>query len=287
LGWLMVTHGDMRDGHAFLDESIHLARTYDEFRMLASALGMKAQALGSNVTWEIIAELEEVIERCRAPGYEQELVLALFSVGQAYLTKGESKRGQRAVTEVVGLVEKYEVRYIQAWVYTIQAIAARLAGNISVEERYYLLAIEASEKLGNHRLAASARSDLGHLYRQEGRHEEALAMYRQTILSWQEQGHQAAVAHQLECFAYLAIARGSYTYAAQLLGAAHQAREQNHSPSTEPVEIREKEQALDALAAGMGREERDRFLEKGKWMSLDEAVAMAREPGGDSHGEPN
>ena len=80
-------------------------------------------------------------------------------------------------------------------------------------------------------MAATSRSELAHIYRHEGRWDEAAAIYRQTILTWQEQGHQAAVAHQLECFAYLAILRGDFEYAAQLLGAAGIARQRTWSQS--------------------------------------------------------
>ncbi|MGW8144440.1 MAG: hypothetical protein ACWGN2_08590, partial [Anaerolineales bacterium] len=194
-----------------------------------------------------------------------------------YLVKGEIEKGQRAITEVIELVEKYDVLFIKAWVYYVQAIKARLTQDLSEAERYYLLAIEGNEKLGNQRLTATGRSELAHLYRQEGRLDEASAIYRQTILSWQEQGHQAAVAHQLECFAYIDIMRERFEYAAQLLGAAHIARERTNSPSTEQQEITEKEQAMRQLKAEIGAKELDRLIEKGEMMSLDEAVAFALE----------
>ena len=275
LGWLLVTHGDMIVGHSILDESIQLARKFEEIQILAITLGMKAQAMVSNVTWEIIEQLEQVIDVCRQKGYEIELIMALFSIGQAYLVKGEAEKGQTAITEVIELVEKYDVLYVKAWVYYVQAIEARLTQKSSEAERYYLLAIEANEKLANQRLVASAQSELAHLYRQAGRLEEAMAIYQQTILSWQEQGHQAAVAHELECFAYLAITRESYTFAAQLMGAAQNLRERINSPSTEPQEIAEKDQAMKDLEAELGRNELDRIIKQGEAMSLDQAVAFA------------
>jgi hypothetical protein len=100
-------------------------------------------------------------------------------------------------------------------------------------------------------------------------------IYRQTILSWQEQGHQAAVAHQLECFAYLAIRRENYEFAAQLLGAAEKARERTNSPSTDLQEIAEKEQALRQFEVAIGMHALDRLIQKGRFMSLDEAVVFA------------
>jgi len=275
LGWLLVTHGDMIDGHSILDESIQLARKFDELSLLAYALGMKAQAMGSSVTWGVIEQLEEVIDLCRQQGYEFELMFALFSAGQAYLVKGDSDKGHRSIAEVIDFAEKWDAHYFSAWVYYPLAIDAHLNRNSSEAERYYLLVIESNEKWGNQRLIATARSDLAHLYRQEGRQDEALAIYRQTIRSWQEQGHQAAVAHQVECFAYIAIHRQRFTHAAQLLGAAQKARQRTNSPSTDQQEILEKQQALTQLEAEIGTDELDRLIKLGKRMNLDEAVVFA------------
>jgi hypothetical protein len=111
-----------------------------------------------------------------------------------------------------------------------------------------------------------------------------MAIYRQTILSWQEQGHQAAVAHQLECFAYIAIKRERFEYAAQLLGAAQIARERTNSPSTEQQEISEKEQAVSDLEVEIGEKALERLIEMGKSMSLDEAVVFALEQDQDDVG---
>ncbi len=277
LGWLMVTHGDMVSGHSLLDESLRLAREHEEFRLLAIALGMKAQGMGSNVTREIIEDLEGVIEPCRREGYEVELVMALFSLGQAYAFTGDMDKGREAIAEVIYLLERYDVLVIKAWVYFMQATLARLTGNFSEAESYFSVAIETNEKLGNRRLTATGRSELAHLYRHEGRLEEAAAIYRQTILAWQEQGHQAAVAHQLECFAYLAIVDEQFEDAAQLLGAARSARRRTNSPSTEQGEIDELHTALGRLDAELGTGELEGLIKVGELMSLDEAVMFARE----------
>jgi predicted ATPase len=277
LGWLHVTHGDMRNGHPLLDESINLARREKAYRNLAIALGMKAQAMVSSVTWEIINQLEDAIELCRRNQYEFELVLALFSVGQAYLVKGEAEKGRRAIVEVTEFVKQYQVLYVEAWVFYVQAAEALLTKNFAAAEKYYLLAIEANEKLGNQRLVASGQSELAHLYRQQGRADEAAAIYRQTILSWQEQGHQAAVAHQLECFAYLAISHGELERAAQLLGAAQSARERANSPSTDPREIEELADALNRLEVEIDIKELERLIQTGRLMEPDEAVTSARQ----------
>jgi len=275
LSWQMVTHGDMIEGHSILDESIQLARQYDEFRLLAFALGMKAQAMVSNVTWEVIEQLEEIIPLSRRDGYEMELIFALFSMGQAYLVKGDFGKGQRNIAEVIELTDKFDGLFIKSWVFYGQAVMAQMTQQMAEAEKYHLLAAETNEKLGNQRMAATSRSELAHIYRHEGRWDEAAAIYRQTILTWQEQGHQAAVAHQLECFAYLAIMRGNFEYAAQLLGAAGIARERTNSLSTDQGEITEHEEAVRRLEVELGANELERLIKRGKMMSLDEAVTLA------------
>jgi ATP/maltotriose-dependent transcriptional regulator MalT len=275
LGWQLVTHGDMIDGHSVLDESIYLARKFGEYRLLAFALGMKAQAMNSSVTSELIGQLEESIARCRKYGYEMALIFALFSAGQAYLTKGDLEKGRRNFNEVIELAENFDSLFIKSWLYYAQSIEAQLTGKTAEAEKYFLLVIDINEKLGNQRMAATARSELAHLYRRAKRWDEAASIYRQTILSWQEQGHQAAVAHQLECFAYLAIARGKFEGAAQLLGAAQISRERTNSLSSDQREITEREGATRWLEAEIGAEALERLVTKGKEMSLDQAVTFA------------
>ncbi len=117
-------------------------------------------------------------------------------------------------------------------------------------------------------------SELAHISRREGNLEAAEAHYRRTILRWQEQGHHPAVAHQLECFAFIAIARDQHEQAAKLLGAATEAREKLNSPSEDPQEVEELAQAMEQLTGAMGAAARDSVMGEGRKMSLDEAVAL-------------
>ena len=274
-GWLLVTHGDMIDGHAMLDESIRLARDHEELRILAFALGMKAQAMGTSVSWEVIEQMNEAIAMCRRNGYEIELLMLLFSAGQAYLAKNELEKGKECSEEAIHKLEKFDAPFMKVWLYMAQTQMAVAYKDMTKATKSLLLALETYDKLGDQRMAATARSMLAHIYRNEGRPNEALALYRQTILAWQEYGHRSAVAHQLECFAYIAILEQQYEHAAQLLGAAQTARERLNAHSTDVQEIDELEQAMSQLEVEMGEVDRDRIIKKGELMSLDGAVAFA------------
>ena len=274
LGWLLVTHGEMTSGDAILDECIHLADQYGEFELFAFTVGMKAQALVSNVPEEMIEQLDQIIETCRQNKDEFLLLMTLFSAGQAYVLNGQLDVGQAYLAEVIQLMMNYDMPLIKPWAYIAQAILARSSSNWADAEQFFLLAIEGNVNL---RMIATARSELAHLYRHQNRLDEALNLYRQTIISWQEQGHLPAVTHQLECFAYISIAREQYEHAAHLLGAARQIRVRLHAFSTEPQEIAELEQAMESLTDAMGEPIRDQELAEGARMSLDMAVILALE----------
>jgi predicted ATPase/class 3 adenylate cyclase len=276
-GWLLVTHGDMIDGHAILDESIRLASEFEEYRILAFALGMKAQAMWTSVTWEVIEQMNEAIALSRRNGYEIELLMLLFSVGQAHLAKNDLEKGKEHYDEAIQMLERVDIPFTNAWAYLAHANMAAAFQDMTKAEEYFLVAAHTYGKLGEQRMAATAHSMLAHIYRNEGRLNEALALYRQTILAWQEQGHQSAVAHQLECFAYIAMVGQQYEHAAQLLGAAQKARERLNARSTDLQEIDELGRAMSQLEVEIGASEMDRMIKKGELMSLDEAVAFALE----------
>jgi ATP/maltotriose-dependent transcriptional regulator MalT len=267
----------MENGHAYLDECIHLAGEYKEYRILAFAISMKAQAMGTNVTQEVLDLLEDVIAFSRKRKDKYELFLAVFSAGQAYIQIGQPQKGKTYLDEVTEMVEKYEIPFFSSWVYYPQALLAKYDGDLNKAEKYFKITIDSLSKFRGRRMVATAQSELAHLYRQQGRLDEAEAIYRQTILSWQEQGHLSAVAHQLECFAFLMLAQNQYKTAARLLGAAHQARKQLNAISTEAQEIAELGQAMQSLANVMGEPIRDQELAEGARMSLDAAVNLALE----------
>jgi hypothetical protein len=117
--------------------------------------------------------------------------------------------------------------------------------------------------------------EIPYILRQGGILEEAEGYYRQSINGWQELGQLPAVAHQVECFAFIAIARSEYEHAARLLGAAGRAREELNAVSEDPQEIEDLALAMQQLAEAMGEEERDKALANGRLISLDDAVQLA------------
>jgi tetratricopeptide (TPR) repeat protein len=162
-----------------------------------------------------------------------------------------------------------------AGILAMQATMAKQQGDLEEARRTILPAIENYKRLKHRRGVLMGQSALAHLLRRQGEYREAETYYRQSIIGWQELGQLPAVAHQIECLAYIAIAYGDHERAAKLLGAARSSREQLNALSDDPLEIEELALAMDQIAEAMGKEERDRAMAEGSLMNLDDAVQIA------------
>jgi tetratricopeptide (TPR) repeat protein len=176
--------------------------------------------------------------------------------------------------EAVEISRKVNTR-LDAGVFGVQARLARSLGKIDEAKRTIELALEDYETMNHRRGIVMGQSALAHIFRQEGNLDQAESYYRQSIVGWQELGHRPAVAHQIECLAYIAVARGEHMHAALLLGAAANARQELNSLSEDPQEIQDLTLAMEQLSEFMGEKKRDKALAEGRLISLDEAVQIA------------
>ena len=119
-------------------------------------------------------------------------------------------------------------------------------------------------------------SELGHVARQTGDFEQALEIYKQTIMIWQELGSRAAVANQLETFAFVYIAQNQLPRAAKLLGAAEALREKINAPMTDLEEV-EYHQSVNQLRSLLEAGEFDDCWATGRAMTMDQAIRLALE----------
>jgi predicted ATPase/class 3 adenylate cyclase len=118
------------------------------------------------------------------------------------------------------------------------------------------------------------QSELGHIARHTGDLDEAKAIYQETIRGWQDSGNRSAMAHQLECFGFLAIADEEPRRATKFLGAAEALREKAHSPKTEQ-EQNEYDQSVAQLRSMLPEAEFKSLWTEGRAMTMEQAIAEA------------
>ena len=120
----------------------------------------------------------------------------------------------------------------------------------------------------------ASRSEMGHILRYQGHLKEAAAIYRETIRRWQELGQRSAVAHELECFGFVATAGKQGQWAARLFGAAEILREEIGA-SMMPAERREYDQVVADLRLQLDEDAFVKTWSEGRDLSMEEAVNFA------------
>ena len=149
-----------------------------------------------------------------------------------------------------------------------------MTGQLAEAREWFGRAIAAYEGMGDRRMVLVTRSELAHALRRGGQIDEAEALYRETLHGWQHAGNRGAIANQLECFAFVAMAKDDLVRAARLFGTAEAIREVADAPmvSTERAEydaaIGQLRNTLDATAL-------DSAWAHGRRLPTDEAVALA------------
>lgn len=269
--------------HDTMDQAIALARQYGLLNLMCMAIGWKTNFMLVNES-QLSERWNEGLDQALKISEENNFISAmiLLYLGKFYLlvSQGDIMAAQVYFQKVLRLSREFNNPRLNANLLHVQARMALAQRDWEAAGICLIKSIEDSRAINDLRNVLHAESDLAHLYRRTGKLQEALPLYRKTIQRWLEEGSRPAIAHQLECFAFMANEWGQFNQAALLLGRAWQTREELNAHSKHPEEIAELQQAMAQLAEALGEVERDRLMVDGAQMSLDEAVEFALdEPG--------
>jgi len=112
--------------------------------------------------------------------------------------------------------------------------------------------------------------------RELGNYAIALDLYRETIVAFRDVEQMGAVAHQLECFGFIALAQNHPARALQLFAAANALREKGGTPMTPDEQVYYNDQ-LNVLRHKMDSKVYESIWSIGHAMSLDQAIQTAVE----------
>jgi tetratricopeptide (TPR) repeat protein len=276
---LSVNRGDHPSAQAAARQAVALSRKVEDHLQLARALnflGLSSAFLGDEaLAFDSLHESEAL---CRKFGYKDELATVLLSL--AYVTL-EIHGPQAAAEQLQSYLEESLALSqgsvdVESAVRT-EGILARLAfygGDMAEARKHADLMLDLHREMGDHLSVTGHQSAMGHVARKMGNYKEALTLYRETLPDWQNMGHRGAVAHQLECFAFIAKAQEQGERAVKLMSAAETLREASSSART-PQEQIEYDRELSGLRAGMDEKTFDLLWAEGQSMSMDEAVDFA------------
>jgi len=277
LALLSVNQGEHHASLTAAQEAITLSRQIGDTLRLARSLIVFG--IASAFSGEIAKAFESFRESeniSRQIGYKEELAWVLASL--SYIT-----------FEVHGLEAEEKIRpYLEEAIKLSKAsgsiyahrsneVLARLAyarGDIVEAGRLSEDILANYRKTGDRLNYNGYRSATAHALLKMGNFEEALAIYRETITAWQDLGHRGAIAHQLECFAFIARAQEQGEWAVKLLGAAEALREVSKSTMT-PKENMEYAHEIASLRAGMDEQNFASLWAHGHSMTMEQAIELA------------
>jgi len=232
--------GDMAVADRALAEAIALGRESGDTLTLAFALGVRSTVLliTRGDLKAARAACEESVRLARAAGSPWYIAQSLLGVARIAASMGQWDEARVRCREAVGLFRA----------------------------------------MGDRQIVNMAHSQLAHMERGAGNLDAARHLYQQSIVVWQDLGQRAAIAHQLECFGFIARAQNELPRAARLLGAAEALREALGTPMT-GLERTEYDREVAALRVQMDAEAHAAKWAAGRAMTLDQAVAYALEGG--------
>ncbi|HLO15147.1 MAG TPA: adenylate/guanylate cyclase domain-containing protein [Anaerolineales bacterium] len=155
-----------------------------------------------------------------------------------------------------------------------------IQGNYDTAKQLFEDGLEIFRRLQNKYFQTALRSELGHVARHSGDIHQAKKIYYETLREWKDLGNRAAIAHQLECFAFLAIADEEPQRAIKLFGAAQALRERVQASMTEPERL-EYNQAMPRLHSMLAETEFTFLWTEGRAMTMEQAIGFALEESND------
>jgi len=278
LGFLCFGQGDNLASLKAFEESVTLFRKIGENRMLVLALaysGMSRAFIGHREAAYKIAE--EAITLAHEVQDKSVRGAALANLaGVLAITQGDLEKANPYYEEGIQLLREAGSHWFIAMTSFGFAIFNEGRGNYAEARSQFESCLPLFREMKDRHRLAMVRSELAHVERKEGRVERAEFIYRETILEWQRLGHRAAVAHELECFAFTAKAQEEDQRAVRLLGAAEALRE-NIAISMNPPERVEYDQEVNDLRVNMDKYIFDQAWAEGRALTMDGAITFALE----------
>jgi predicted ATPase/class 3 adenylate cyclase len=278
LAYVYLSLGDNLNAKGSAENSIALYRQIGDKNGLAFGLvvlSLPLEFLGELVQAE--AALQEALALARAG---KNAFISAWSLNTlARVTAklhGDMDAASRYTEDAIRISQEAGIEYTAANAYEMKGFLAAQSNHYDEARALFEKALLAFQDIGAHFNVILNKSNLAHLERQFGHHQRALERYRETILAFRDVGQLGAVAHQLECFGFIALAQNQNERALQLFAAARALREKAVTPMTPDEQVYYDEQ-LKRLRERMDSSAFESTGSKGSALSMDDAITLAIE----------
>ena len=277
LSMALMNLGDHRASRDAAENSVKLARESGNERILAR--GLASLGIGAAYSGDPDYALEVTMESiaiCKQQGYLRTHAWAINTMIHIYAIKGDQDQKQKYEEEYKALTQKGGMPFDPAEAEMNLSEQAHARGDIAGALQHVENALGILAERGDKYRLTGFTSEVAHFLRQHGEYKEALMYYHRSIRLWQDFGHRAAVAHQLECFAFISVEQGGVPRAIKLFGAAETLREASNSVRT-PAEQKEFEQIKSKLQSQVEEGEFNKIWNEGSSITMEHAIEFALE----------
>ena len=278
LGQAATYTGNHKLGYSAATTGLNLVKQGADPRALAdmySIAGLSAMYLGDFAAAE--QALRDGEKLAREQGYVGELgILLVLKAQSIFFSGGDQAQAKPYVVEAESLKFDASARWATSMFTFAIARLSGMLGNVEKSRALFGQAADNARKMGNLRIVYSCWSELAHTLRRHGEINEALASYQNVLPKWRDLGHRSAVAHEMECIAFILSQKDQPDRAAKLLGAAEALRQLIES-SMSPRERIEYEQVLATLQTELGEIKFEQLFDAGRNMNMEQAIYYALE----------
>ena len=278
LSFLYMSLGDNTNGKRVAEESVALFRQSQDKSGLAYSLYILAfplEFLGERLQAE--AALMESIAIARSEKNPFVLASSLNNLTRVTLElHGDIDAAERYANEAIRISHEAGVEWNVSVAHEMKGIIALHRKDYDEARTLFEKAINAYRETGASFNVIIAKSGLAHMERELGNYVKAQDLYRETIVSFRDMAQSGAVAHQLECFGFIALAGNQNEHALQLFAAANALREKGGTPMTPDEQVYFDEQ-LKGLREKMDEIQFDSIWSKGQALTMEQAIEWALE----------
>ncbi|HSA99346.1 MAG TPA: hypothetical protein VLE49_01765, partial [Anaerolineales bacterium] len=273
---LYLSLGDNASARHVAEESVALYRQSQDRRGLAFALVIFAyplEFLGERAQAE--AALQESYSIARAEGDVYVICRSLNRLARVIVDLyHDLDLSQGYMEEALRLAKEGGLRSQEAQAAEILGFIAAQRSDYDAARAYLKQSMDIYQEIGATFNVVLEKSNLAHLERKLGNHADALEYYRETITAFRDIGQRGAVAHQLECFGFLALTQNDDERALRLFAAANALRERGSTPMT-PDEQSYFDEQLKSLRAKMDARQFEAGWSRGHAMTMEQAIEFA------------
>jgi predicted ATPase/class 3 adenylate cyclase len=202
------------------------------------------------------------------------LGMAYQSMARIASSRGDLSEKQKYFGKLKELTQEAPLSLQAAMSFVGIGLDESVHGNYGTAKQIFEDGLNIFRRLRNKNFQMIMTSELGHIARHTGDMTQAGNIYRETIKGWQDLGNRSALAHQLECFAFIAIAEEEPERAIKLFGAAEALREKINSPMTDYERV-EYVKEVAQLRSLLNKSDFTSLWAEGRVLTMEQAIAYA------------